>query len=48
MNDAIVDTCLEMLPVDCISRDAGFELETHAVAAAIDQKIEDRGIVYAI
>jgi len=48
MNDAIVDTCLEMLPVDCISGDAGFELETHAVAAAIDQKIEDRGIIYAI
>jgi hypothetical protein len=40
MNDAIVDTCLQMLPVVCIGGDTSFELETHAVAAAIDQKVD--------
>jgi hypothetical protein len=34
MNDALVDTCLQMLPVVCIGGNSGFELETHALAAA--------------
>src|SRR5260370_11663744 len=35
MNDTIVDTCLQVLPVVCIGGDASFELETHVLAAAI-------------
>jgi hypothetical protein len=40
MNDSIVDTCLQMLPVVCVGGDTSFEFETHAVIAAIDQKVD--------
>src|SRR6266403_152309 len=40
MNDIIVDTFLQMLPVVCIGGDTGLELETHAMAAAIAQKVD--------